>query len=332
MAESKQQSRRGSLGYGSTYRRGNRKERSEDSSVAAVLNGQLWFVKPDKHAQAANPCIWMQAGAVAFKNCNNFYDCTTCKYDLGMKKKVDSGAQVSWQDAMRRREGLERICRHSLTKRIDERSCAYDYLCHKCDFDQFFEDTWSAKTPSLMDEVHEVKGFRVPIGYYFNSGHMWARIESGGYIRVGMDDFALKLFGRADSYDFPVIGRELTQGSPGWGFRRSGSRAEALSPVNGVIVDVNSELMEKPGVANDKPYEDGWMMMVRTPDIKGTIGNLMADSESLGWMGLEVDRLNLMIEETAGPLAADGGQLGEDIYGNLPGLGWEKLTREFLRT
>jgi len=332
MAEKKLETGRGTVGYGSTYRRGNRGDGNDDSSVAAVLKGQLWFVKPDRHAQASNPCIWMQAGAVRFKNCNNFYDCTSCKYDFGMKKKVDSGAQVSWQEAMRRRGGLDRTCRHSLTGRAGDRSCAYDYLCHKCDFDQLFEDTLSAKTPSLVDEAHEIKGFIVPTGYYFNHGHMWARIESGGYIRVGMDDFALKLFGKADSYDFPLIGKELTQNSPGWGFRRSGQQAEALSPVNGVIVEVNSELMEKPDAANRKPYEDGWMMMVRTPDIKATVGRLMADAESLGWMDREVERLNSMIEEEAGPLAADGGQLGHDIYGNLPGLGWKNLTGAFLKT
>jgi hypothetical protein len=39
-----------------------------------------------------------------------------------------------------------------------------------------------------------------------------------------------------------------------------------------------------------------------------------------------------MIEEVAGPLAADGGYLAEDIFGNLPGLGWGRLTKAFLKT
>ena len=123
------------------------------------MGGQVWMVKPDKQAQAANPCLWMQAGVVEFKNCNNFGDCTTCKYDLGMQKKVEQGKQISWQDAMRKREGLERVCRHSLTHRIEKRSCAYDYACFACEFDQFLEDVWSAKTKTLPHEVQTVKGF-----------------------------------------------------------------------------------------------------------------------------------------------------------------------------
>ena len=46
----------------------------------------------------------------------------------------------------------------------------------------------------------------------------------------------------------------------------------------------------------------------------------------------EVERLFEVIEETAGPLAADGGYLGNDIFGTLPQIGWQKLTQEFLRT
>jgi len=31
-------------------------------------------------------------------------------------------------------------------------------------------------------------------------------------------------------------------------------------------------------------------------------------------------------------LAADGGYLADDIYGNIPALGWKNLTRNFLGT
>ena len=49
-------------------------------------------------------------------------------------------------------------------------------------------------------------------------------------------------------------------------------------------------------------------------------------------MSWEVSRLENMIEDAAGPLAADGGYLTDDIYGNLPILGWHNLTKNFLRT
>jgi len=181
MAEKIKAGRRGQVGYGSSYRRGAGEDLGGKSEIGAVLGGQVWMIKPDKGAEAANPCLWMQAGVVNFKNCNNFYDCTTCKYDQGMKKQVEKGKQISWQDAMRRKPSLERICRHSLTRRIEKRACAYDYECPKCDFDQFFEDVWTTKTMTWPSEVEDIRGFSVPMGYYFHNGHTWARIESGGW-------------------------------------------------------------------------------------------------------------------------------------------------------
>jgi len=333
MTEKTNERRRSSLGYGSTYRKGGDQEDfGKTTEIGAVLGGQVWMVKPEKRAEATHPCLWMQAGVAKFKNCNNYHDCNTCKYDFGMQKQVEKGKQISWQNAMRLMADMDRICRHSLTHRIERRICAYNYECAKCDFDQFFEDVWTTKTKTLPFEVLNVKGFDVPVGYYFHNGHAWARIESGGYIRVGLDDFALKLLGKADAFDLPLMGKELDSGKAGWGLKRKNNLADVLSPVDGVIMEVNPDVREKPDLANREPYGDGWLFVLRTPDIKDTVKKLMTDSDSLNWMNSEVHQLETMIEEVAGPLAADGGYLQDDIYGNLPNLGWNRLTRTFLKS
>lgn len=332
MADKKQEDRRSHVGMGSTYRKGNAQDLASHQEIGSVIGGQVWMVKPDNKAKAANPCLWMQAGVAKFKNCDNYYDCTTCKYDHAMGQKAANGKQMSWQGAMKLRSDMDRVCRHSLTNRIHRRTCAYDYECATCDFDQFFEDVWNTKSKSMPLEVQQVKGFDVPMGYYFHGGHAWARIESGGYIRVGLDDFALKVLGEADALDLPLMGKELDQGKVGWGLKRRDNLADVLSPIDGVIVEVNSEIREKPGMANREPYGGGWLFMVRTPDIKATMGKLMTDQSSLTWMNTEVGHLESMIEDVAGPLAADGGYLASDIFGNLPDIGWNNLTKAFLKT
>ena len=328
----KKEHRKEKLGYGSSYRKGGKQDRGSQHEIETILGGQVWMVKPDERARTTNPCLWMQTGVIEFKNCNNFYDCTTCKYDLGMQMKVDKGKQVSWQDAMRKRPNMDRVCRHSLTNRIANRVCAYDYECSGCDFDQFFEDVWAPKTKSTPQEVHQVKGFDVPMDYHYHNGHAWARIESGGFIRIGLDDFSLKLLGKADAFELPLMGKELNPNVAGWGLKRKDNLADILSPVGGVIMEVNSKVRENPELANRKPYEDGWLFLVRTPDIKKSVDTLFAGTASLDWISTEVRQLESMIEEVAGPLAADGGFLREDIFGNLPQLGWKNLTRRFLKT
>ena len=89
---------------------------------------------------------------------------------------------------------------------------------------------------------------------------------------------------------------------------------------------------KNPELANREPYGDGWLFMVKSPNLKGTVKKLMGDTDSLKWMNLEVEKLENMIKDVAGPLAADGGYLADDVYGNLPDLGWENLTSNFLGT
>lgn len=305
------------------------KRKGGDSNL--IKKEQVWKLKMSKEEGKANPCIWMQSGAVKKKNCNNFYNCINCSYDLGMRKRVDAGKQISWQDAMRRKPGLERICRHSLTNRIAKRACAYDFNCSSCDFDQFFEDVWTQKAGYMPYEIQTVKGFEIPLKHYFHDGHTWARIESGGHVRIGIDDFANKLLGKPDTFELPLTGKELDQDKAGWGIKRGGKLADVLSPVDGVIVEVNSRARENPELSNIEPYGDGWLFMVHTPDIKGTFKKLIDETSSMDWMNNEVERLEKMIEDVAGPLAADGGYMGPDIYGSMPELGWENLTRNFLK-
>ena len=331
MAEQTKESKRGQLGYGSTYRKGKAVE-GAGKEIKSVLGGQVWLVKPDQKAKATHPCLWMQSGVVKFKNCTNFYDCTTCDYDYAMGAKARSGKQLSWQDAMRRQPDMHRVCRHSLTGRIAKRACAYNYDCTSCDFDQFFEDVWTARARSLPGEVQKIRGFDLAMDHYFHEGHAWARVESGGFIRIGLDDFTLKLLGAADAFELPLMGKELNPGKAGWGLRRKDNLADVLSPVGGVIMEVNSRVRETPGLANREPYGDGWLFLVRTPDVKTSIKPLMSDQQSIGWIKGEVDQLEHMIEEVAGPLAADGGYFADDIFGNLPGLGWDRLRKTFLKT
>ncbi len=320
------------LGFGSTYRQGARKDLQSDGEIGVVFGGQVWMVKPEHYARTNNPCIWMQAGLTKFKACNNYFDCATCKYDEAMNRKVAEGRQIGWRDSLRMRSAMDRVCRHSLTNRIERRTCAYNYECGHCDFDQFFEEVWTARTRATPFEVQSVKGFNVPVDYHFHNGHTWARIESGGYIRIGLDDFALKVLGEADALDMPLMGKELNPNRPGWGLRRKENLADVLSPVGGVITEVNHNVRENPKRANQDPYGDGWLFLVRTGDIKKSVANLMIEDKSIDWMDSEVTHLEHMIEQVAGPLAADGGLLQPDIYGNLPSIGWRNLTRNFLKT
>ncbi len=56
--------------------------------------------------------------------------------------------------------------------------------------------------------------------YYYHQGHSWARIEHGGFVRLGLDDFAWRLLGRPTEISLPTIGAKLKPGERGWSINR----------------------------------------------------------------------------------------------------------------
>ena len=180
--------------------------------------------------------------------------------------------------------------------------------------------------------VLDVKGFKVPQGYYFHPGHTWVKFEEGSSLRVGIDDFALRLLGPLDRVAAPLLGKEVKQGRGDVEVFRGSHQASVLSPVSGVVTAINPKLRDHGEIANQDPYSEGWVMNVHSNSLRQDLKNLMINNETSTFMDGQVERLYQEIEEVAGPLAADGGHLGHDIYGSMPNLGWERLTKVFLNT
>jgi glycine cleavage system H lipoate-binding protein len=290
-------------------------------------------------------CIWMEAGVIDYKLCNNYYSCHTCAFDRAMKETADKNAAarlqgaeaggkkahiVPWQEEMKKRQGEYRKCRHSLTGRAPFRLCPYDFECHSCSFDQMLEDAWELQIPHHIANIPQVDGYRLPDGHFFHLGHAWARIENGGRLRIGLDDFSMRLFGPVDGIDLPLTGEEVKFSEVGLEFARKGNHAAVLSPISGVVTAVNYAASKDPTIVKEEPYNEGWLMVLDPTALKPNLKDLLYGKESAAWVHAEHQKLVEMVSEV-GLTYADGGVI-EDVVGRVPELGWGKLAREFLRT
>ncbi len=300
-----------------------------------------------RSSRSKKPCIWMQGGVVSRKFCKTNYACVSCRFDRALERAAEQnrkagregrplqgkrGRITSWKDNLRKRPPSRRPCIHHMKDRIEFRACHNDYRCENCGFDQFYNDQFAVHTVLRPVRPMEIKGFVVPQGYYFHPGHTWVRVEDADQVRVGIDAFALGLFGPFDHIQSPLLGREVRQDRPDIRAVRGALRADILSPLTGVVTGVNPRLWEDAAMAGRDPYSEGWVMTVHPTDLRADLGRLMIHRETEAFMEAEVKELYEWIEDVAGPLAADGGFLRQDIFGNLPALGWERLTRRFLRS
>ena len=281
-----------------------------------------------------NQCVWMKAGVVSFKLCDNAFDCINCPFDKGMSRSLQKKPEtvVSWREAMKTKPYKEKECRHMLTGRVQYHYCSNGYRCNLCEFDQYLDEADLAAATCTF-HTNKVAGFQVADSYYYHFGHSWARIEHGGFVRVGIDDFALRLLGRPTEIRLPKLGSRLEQTEPGWSIKREDRSASVLSPMRGVVVATNHMAATQPDVANKDPYGNGWLVVLEPQGLRENLKNLLFEQEASAWLKAEALKLDSMVMSAYGTtLAATGGEIVDDIFGNLPDMKWEDLVHDFLLT
>jgi len=293
--------------------------------------------RPTVHHVIQDECVWSRAGVIKSVKCMNAFDCLGCAFDKKVRGDFKTGQKQAGPTSMDHAPARMRMlvkdlkCRHMLSGRVSYKLCAHGYNCIKCPYDQMIEDFGVMPQPT-QPATERVAGFEVADNYYYHQGHAWARVEYGGLVRVGLDDFALRLFGPQDSIELPGLGASVEQNRPQAVLKRDGNEAEANSPVGGKVVAVNPKIERRAEAANGSPYGDGWLMVIQPTNLRKSLKNLFFGNESLSWIDDEANRLSRMVSKTTGyAMAAAGGEAVADIYGSLQDIKWDDLAKTFLR-
>ncbi len=177
-----------------------------------------------------------------------------------------------------------------------------------------------------------VGGFHVPENVAYHPGHSWLVRERKNVVRIGADEFAAALLGKIERLELPKPGTWVRQGQKILSFYRDGVKTEMVSPTEGEVMEVNSELLEDPTALRQDPYGKGWLMSVHVPDEENTGRNLIPRGLVGQWMRDAVERLYAEQPALAGSVAADGGRPADDVLAALPNANWKEITGEFFLT
>jgi glycine cleavage system H protein len=102
--------------------------------------------------------------------------------------------------------------------------------------------------------VREVRVLR------FSQDHLWARLDEDGRVTIGISDYFQEALGEIYNFKLPEEGDELVKDEAFSLVKAQGGKEELLSPVSGEIIEVNYELTDIPELANEEPYDDGWLL------------------------------------------------------------------------
>ncbi len=180
---------------------------------------------------------------------------------------------------------------------------------------------------SLGEEI--LSGFRVPANLRYHAGHTWLHRERKNVQRVGADEFAAIVAGPVDHIELPKPGQWVRQGQKVFAFVRGSEKIEMLSPVEGEVIEVNSELAANPALLREDPYGRGWMMSVFSPDEEGPAHNLLPANLVKTWMKEAAEGFYRLQPQLAGATSADGGRPSKDATASLAPEQWKKAAHQF---
>ena len=109
-------------------------------------------------------------------------------------------------------------------------------------------------------------------GLFYAESHEYVKIE-GEYGYVGITDYAQHELGNVVYVDMPEVDDEVTAGEDFGAVESVKAASDLISPVSGVVVEINEALNDSPELINSDPYEN-WIIKVQLSDASET-ENLM---------------------------------------------------------
>ena len=101
-----------------------------------------------------------------------------------------------------------------------------------------------------------------PEELHYAASHEWVRVE-GETGTVGITDHAQKELGEIVYLELPEVGHVFNAEDEFGTVESVKAVSELFTPVSGEVVEVNKGAIQEPGIVNDDPYGDGWLIKVK---------------------------------------------------------------------
>ena len=96
----------------------------------------------------------------------------------------------------------------------------------------------------------------------YHPEHDWARIE-GDTATFGVTWYAQDALGEVVFFDPPDVGTEVTKDQSYAEVESVKAVSDLISPLSGVVVEVNQKVVDEPETVNADTYGEGWLIRIR---------------------------------------------------------------------
>ena len=103
----------------------------------------------------------------------------------------------------------------------------------------------------------------------YTTDHEWIRVENDIAI-VGITHFAQKELGDIVYVEIESLNQSISNGEVFGTVEAVKTVSDLFMPVSGKVIEINSDLEDKPELVNEDPYGEGWIIKIDISDISET--------------------------------------------------------------
>lgn len=162
---------------------------------------------------------------------------------------------------------------------------------------------------------HDYRGMKLPDAVALDTGHSWASLADETI--VGADDYVQQVLGPIEQIDLPSTGVHVDRGQKLFCLRHGARSIDLPAPVSGTIVGINERVREHPEIINAHPFEEGWVVRIRSENLSDDRRHLMIGRKAVEWTRKEVDYLLRALSQ------GDGAEL----YARIDDSAWNVIRR-----
>ena len=103
---------------------------------------------------------------------------------------------------------------------------------------------------------------RIDENVRYTESHEWVRKDGDRYV-IGISDYAQHQLGDIVMVELPQVGARAVRGQPLGVIEAVKTATDFMAPMDGSVLEVNSELDSSPETVNAEPYGDGWLVAIK---------------------------------------------------------------------
>lgn len=129
----------------------------------------------------------------------------------------------------------------------------------------------------------DVRGCHMPEDRLYDvENHTWFQETGDGNVRIGMTAVATAMAGQIVAFTPKKVGRSVRAGKSCATIESGKWVGPAKSAAAGEVIEVNETLQGSPGMANEDPYDQGWMVILKPENWDEVKGGLTPGADVAG--------------------------------------------------